>query len=339
MRILGLVVVGLLVLGSGRADARPDKAATAAHATKKAPPAAKDAGSAADPAAPDPAADAAAAEPDPMASLPHITGPKLIDLGHNAEIDLPAGLVLYEQNAAQELVRKSGSDASAVIAAIVPTAGSWAVIIEAADVGYVSDSDAEDLDANALLQQFREGTTAQNRQRVAQGVPELILDGWSEPPRYDRGPHHLVWGLNAHDTNGKVVNFFTRFLGRNGFLSVNLIDAPEAIEASKKEAMAILGAVRFRAGQRYEDHADGDKDSGMGLTALVLGGTAVIAAKKTGLLIALLIFLKKGLIVIGAAIAGFFRWITGRGKRKAKASAATATDVGSDAGPGAPPIE
>ena len=259
----------------------------------------------------------ASAEENPLDSMPHVTGPKLVDLGHNAELDLPAGMTLFERATAQDLMKKMGNDAEAVVAAIIPPqgGGDWIIVIEADDVGYVSDSDADELDASAMLEQFKTGTIQQNKQRVTLGIPELFVDGWSERPHYLAMQHHLVWGLDAHDSSGKVINFFTRFLGRNGYLSVNLIDEPANIESSKKEAMSVLSAIRFRAGSRYADHVDGDRDSGLGLKALVLGGAGVVLAKKGGILIALLLFLKKGFIVVLAAAGGFFKWMFGRGKK------------------------
>jgi uncharacterized membrane-anchored protein len=270
--VLGCVAI--VVLGTaGLAVAGNEKAPPA----KRAGPPAKQAGKADKAAAPD--AKAGAAQPqaeqdgpdggddaaaDPLAGLPRVVGPKLVNLGHNAQIDLPAGMVLFEQAVAQDLVRKGGGAEESVVAAIVPALGSghWHVLIEASDVGYVSDDDASELDAKEMLEQFESGTIEQNKKRVAIGVPELFVDGWSEPPRYESATRHLVWGLNVHDTDGKVVNFFTRFLGRNGFLSVNLIDDPLTIEASKREALSILTAVHFMPGFRYEDHVGSDHDSG-----------------------------------------------------------------------------
>src|SRR3569833_1082450 len=248
----------------------------------------------------------------------HIVGPKLVDLGHGAEIDLPPGMILFERAVAQDLMRKGGNDVEGTGAVILPPDPEkthWLVVIEADDNGYVNDSDSDDLDAGSLLKDFQAGTEEQNKKRATRGIAPLTIDGWSEPPKYDKGKHHLVWGLKGHSTDGPVINFFTRFLGRAGILSVNLIDEPATIEQSKKEAMSILQALRFKPGQRYEDHASGDKDSHMGLKALVSGGGALLVAKKTGLLVVLLLFLKKGFIIVIAAIGGFFKWITGKKKK------------------------
>ncbi len=307
MRSRWLVVASLVAFAvSGTAHADKKKSAKRPATKQEAPP-------------PPPAeAEAPATEPesDGIDSLPHLTGPSLVDLGHSAEIDLPAGMLLFERATAQDLMKRMGNDGSGVVAMILPPRGTgdWIIVIEADDIGYVSDSDADELDADSMLEQFKTGTIEQNKQRVQLGVPALYVDGWSERPRYQQLQHHLVWGLDAHDSNGKVINFFTRFLGRYGYLSVNLIDEPANIESSKQQALAILSAIRFRPGAKYSDHVEGDRDSGFGLKALVLGGAGVALAKKGGILIAIVLFMKKGFIIVLAAVGGLLKWLFGRKK-------------------------
>jgi uncharacterized membrane-anchored protein len=321
--VIGCLVVAMAMSGVALAD----KAKPPAEKVTAGKPKAGDAGKAPAPdakAAPqaDPPAEAEADEADraaeaSLANLPRIVGPKRVDLGHQAEIDLPAGMILFERTEAQEMMRKGGNGAEHVVAAIAPASdATWYVVIEASDVGYVSDDDASELDASGMLEQFKRGNIEQNKRRAGLGISELVLDGWSEPPRYESATRHLVWGLSAHSSDGKVVNFFTRVLGRNGYLSINLIDDPSTLEASKVQALSILTAVHFTSGARYEDHVDSDRDSGLGLKALVLGGAGVVVAKKTGILIAIVLALKKGFIVVFAAIGGFFRWLFGRKKRE-----------------------
>jgi uncharacterized membrane-anchored protein len=256
-----------------------------------------------------------APEPPAEPEIPHVKGPKLVDLGHQIELQLPEGMILFERKEAQDLLRKGGNDVENVLGAIVKDGdGEWSVIIEYADVGYVTDGDADELDAGQLLESYREGTRQQNLTRARMGVPELFVDGWSETPRYDRLKRHLMWGLNTHDTDGKGVNFFTRILGRGGFISLNLIDSPETLAQSKVEAAVITQNISYRAGARYEDYREGDKSSGMGLQALVVGGAGLAVAKKTGILVGLLVVFKKGFIFIAVGIAGFFKWLLGRKK-------------------------
>ena len=270
-------------------------------------------------------ADGSGAQGDGI-NVPHILGPKLVDLGHGAEINVPAGMFLFEKETAQRILREDGNDVENTVAAIGKPGAKWLVVIDAEDIGYVSDDDADELDADAFLKSFQDGTAAQNKDRVAQGIPELFVDGWSEPLHYDKATHHLVWGLIGHSNGVKNVNFFTRVLGRNGVMSLDLIDSVESISASKVEALQVLDGVQFKAGFRYADHVENDKSSGKGLTALVIGGTGLLIAKKTGILVALLVFLKKGFILVVAAIGAFFKRLFGGKKNEPKAPLVSTND-------------
>ena len=316
-RALGVFVV-LLVMAT---PAAAEKAAKKPAATKQAEPAppAEDAPLAGSGAEGSDADKPLSPEEIEATLPPHINGPKLVDLGHDIEIDLPAGMLLLERAEARKMLEKGGDYTENVLAVVGKLDANWLVVIEYDDVGYVNDSDADQLNAKELFQQYQDGTKEQNARRKTLGVAELFLDGWSEMPAYQRPIHQLVWGLKAHSTEGPVINFFTRILGRNGYLSVNLIDSPDAIEKSKVEAGGALTGLRFKHGARYEDHSNGDKDSGLGLKALVLGGAGIAVAKaaKAGILIKLLLVFKKGFILVFAAIGGFFKWLFGRKKQDA----------------------
>jgi uncharacterized membrane-anchored protein len=325
-RRVGVLVVVLAVLATSAfgETVAPEKAQSKAAPTKKAAPKtgtkapeAKKQEPVEEPAPP------ADAEPTPeeleAALPPHINGPKLVDVGNNIEIDLPAGMILFERAEAKAIIEKGGGHADSVNALIGKVDADWMVVVEYEDVGYVTDTDADKLDASELFGQYQEGTKQQNVRRKSMGMPELYLDGWSEMPVYNKAKHHLVWGLKGHngdDANDQFINFFTRILGRHGYMSVDLIDSPDKIEQSKQETAGLLVATRFKTGFTYEDYREGDKNSGMGLRALVVGGTglAVMKAAKAGILIKLLLVFKKGLWLILVPIIGFFKWLFGRKK-------------------------
>jgi len=278
-----------------------------------------------------------AASKDAAAEIPHIVGPKLVDLGNNTEITVPAGMWLIERAEAVKIQEKMGNDTTSVVALVADPNADWMIVIDYADVGYVNDDDADQLDSGELLESYKQGTLEQNAKRRQLKIPELFVDDWSERPHYERAARRLVWGIRAHDTDGQTVNFMTRILGRNGFLSIDLIDAPERIEASKKNAVAVLDATHFRPGYRHADHRDGDRDSGVGLTGLVLGGTGIALAAKSGFLIKLLLVLKKGIIFIALAIGGLFRWLFRRRQKSAERAAVDAAAKQSAEPPPTPP--
>jgi uncharacterized membrane-anchored protein len=256
---------------------------------------------------------------DGSAALPEgvTAGPALIDLGNDTEIDVPAGVFFVDRQHTREDLQKDGDTAENVQGMVI-SPGNWTVYIEYNGDGYVSDTDANELDPNALFQSYQQGNIQQNEKRRALGRPELFLDGWSEMPKYTASTHHLVWGLRGHDETGQVVNFFTKVLGRNGYMSLDLVADAANIEQAKVDAAGVLAAVRFKPGFTYEDHKSGDKSSGMGLKALVIGGAglAVFKVAKGGVLVKILAVAWKGILVAFAAIGAFFKKIFRRGGSK-----------------------
>jgi uncharacterized membrane-anchored protein len=320
----------LLIMGAVTVAGADTRHATPEPATAKADPKPAEAP---DPAAADQVGKAAEGEALP----PHLVGPRHVELGNHTSIELPDGMILLEREVVQEMLRKQGDRPDGVVALVFKPESSWRVYIEYADSGYVDDSDAGELDADDLLESYRQGTIEQNKTRKALGQSELVIDSWTERPRYERAQHQLVWGLAGHSIEGKVVNFFTRVLGRNGYLSLDLIDEPERLEASKKEALVVLEATRFTPGSTYADHSSSDKSSGIGLRGLVLGGAGVAVASKLGLIAKILLVFKKGFIVVFAAIGGLFRWLFRRKPRDQAADPLAGLAVADPTGSPVPP--
>jgi uncharacterized membrane-anchored protein len=332
---MGVIAVLVAFMATASAQGDDSKAEKARPAAKQKQGAKKQAAPPPEPAAEaDGDGDAAPTDEELLASMPpHVRGPKLVDLGHNVEIDLPEGLILFERAEAQRIVEQGGGSAENVLGAVFRLDAEWLVIFEFADIGYVNDDDADQLDPGELLAQYQEGTRMQNERRRQLGVPEMFLDGWSEMPKYHKAQHQLVWGLRGHtvgEDGGPVINFFTRLLGRHGYLSINLIDAPDRIEQSKLEAAPLLAATRFKPGYTYTDYREGDRNSGIGLRALVLGGTgvAVMKAAKAGFIVKLLLVFKKGFVVILLAVGGLFKWLLGRKKQEDEVPASAYAEAG-----------
>src|SRR5688572_16716851 len=215
-------------------------------------------------------------------------GPKKIDLGNDLELDLPANMLYLDRAEGKQLMESNGNIIGDSFLGLVAQEGSsWIVTITYWEDGYVKDDDAAELDADEILDGMREGNEQANEMRKERGFKPLSLDGWTEEPRYEREAHHLVWGIKVSDPDGASINFYTRVLGRRGYVALNLIDDPAKIEASKKEALAVLKATTFKAGARYADfNPETDKIAEYGLAALVAGGAGAAALKfaKVGLL-------------------------------------------------------
>lgn len=237
-----------------------------------------------------------------------VTGPEKVKLGNQATIDLPADYTWVPPKEAGQFMRLLGNSVdSSFHGLIFHDKISGFVSIEYIDSGYIKDDDAKDWDADELLDNLQEGTKEGNKSRAEQGIAPIEVLGWVEKPHYLQPTHRLVWSAAIRDIGSNVpeaeqgVNYNTYQLGREGYLSLNLVTDRGAVESEKPLANQLLSAVHFNDGKGYGDfNASTDKVAEYGLAALIGG----LAAKKLGLLaligVTLLKFWKLGAIGIAA---------------------------------------
>ncbi|WP_217619238.1 DUF2167 domain-containing protein, partial [Achromobacter sp. GbtcB20] len=114
----------------------------------------------------------------------------------------------------------------------------------------------------------------------------------------------LVWAIESKDKGTTKAehgaNYNTYVLGREGYLSMNLVSGFDSLAANKPFVQTLLAQTSFNAGKTYADFDAGtDKVAEYGIAALVTG----VAAKKLGLFAVIAAFLAKFAKVI--LIAGF----------------------------------
>lgn len=231
-------------------------------------------------------------------------GPKTVDLGAQASLQLPAGMAFLPKKPANELMELAGNSADPDrYGIIIPTgeADDWMADLSYTDAGYIKDDDAKNWDVDALLKNIKEGTKEQNKQRAQQGIPPLEVGGWVEKPHYDASTQRLIYSVDAKTVGNATssVNYNTYALGRYGYISLNFVTEMDAIERFKPTAQQLLAAIEYRAGQRYADfNPTTDKIAEYGIAALVGG----LAAKKLGLLAVIAAFAVKfsKLLIVGA---------------------------------------
>ncbi|QNA87404.1 DUF2167 domain-containing protein [Massilia sp. Dwa41.01b] len=244
------------------------------------------------------------------------TGPAEIALGKQASLKLPAGYAFIPQPQANGLMKAmgNGEDASRLGIIVPPDSNSF-VVPRYIDAGYIKDDEAADWKADELLSSIREGTEEGNKERQARGMPEMEIVGWSQKPVYDKASHRLVWAIESKDKGASNeehgANYNTYVLGREGYLSMNLVSGFDSLEANKPFAQALLARTSFNPGKTYADfNASTDKVAEYGIAALVTG----VAAKKLGLFAVIGAFALKFAKIIAiaafgllAAIGKFFR--------------------------------
>lgn len=238
-----------------------------------------------------------------------VSGPDTVTLGNQATLKLPKDYTYVPPKEAGQFMKLIGNSVdSSFYGLIFHDNISGFVSIEYIDSGYIKDDDAKDWDADELLDNLQEGTKEGNKSRAEHGIAPIEVLGWIEKPHYLQPTHRLVWSAAIRDIGSNVpeaeqgVNYNTYQLGREGYLSLNLVTDRGTVESEKPLANQLLGAVSFNEGKGYGDfNASTDKIAEYGLAALIGG----IAAKKLGLLaligVTVLKFWKLALIGIAAA--------------------------------------
>lgn len=237
-------------------------------------------------------------------------GPADVELAGQAVLHLPAEHVFIPQPQAANLLSAMGNPGrdprlQGLVFPATAAAG-WFMVLRFEDAGYVKDDDARDWKADELLDSYKEGTEASNEERRRMGVPEIEIVGWAEKPAYDAATHRLVWAMASRNKGAAAapadqgVNYNTYALGREGYFSMNLVTGLAELPAHKGSANALLAALDYKEGKRYQDFdAKTDHVAEYGLAALVVGA----AAKKLGFFALALAFVAKFAKVILLALA------------------------------------
>lgn len=197
---------------------------------------------------------------------------------------------------------------------VAPYDASWGALFTYEETGYVTDDDAAATNYDELLSEMRDNTRAGNEERTELGYETVELVGWAVPPSYDEQSHRLIWAkdlLFASADGVHTLNYDMRLLGRRGVLSVNFIANMDALPDVRAAGPEVIALASFNTGSAYADYVKGDKTSGYGVAALIAGGAGVAVLKKTGLIAVVLLFLKKGFVLIPLALAGVWRMVRG----------------------------
>lgn len=240
-----------------------------------------------------------------------VGGPAEVPLAGQAILRLPAEYGFIPADEAKRLLEAMGNRVGEGLAGMIVSMAEqetgWFMVVSYTESGFIKDDDARDWDADELLENIRAGTEEANKVRRARGIPEMEIIGWAEKPQYDAANHRLVWSVASRDKEQAEdqysgVNYNTLALGRQGYISMNLVTDLAVIEDLKPVAKDMLAALVFNEGKRYTDFSEStDKVAEYGLAALVAGA----AAKKLGFFALLAAFAAKFAKVIGvAAVAG-----------------------------------
>ncbi|HLO66196.1 MAG TPA: DUF2167 domain-containing protein [Holophaga sp.] len=251
--------------------------------------------------------------------IPWEKGPCVGKLGGVAEVQVPKGMLFTSGEGVKTFYELTENiyDPSHLGVILVPGEKEgeepWFAIFSFDALGYVKDDEKASLDAKAILESIKEGTSKANGERRKRGWPTMEVLGWQQQPFYDAATHNLTWSVLAHAENekGNVLNHSVRLLGRSGVMKIDMVTSPEIAKEKLPQFNGLVGAFHYTAGNRYAEFKAGDKVAAIGLTALVAGGAGAALAK-SGLLGKLWKFLLLGLAAAAGAIRKLWNKLFGK---------------------------
>ena len=244
-------------------------------------------------------------------------GPTTGRLGNLAEINVPAGMAFTGADGTKKWMEVSQNLYNEdQLGIVVPMSHeSWWTIFEYNKVGHVKDDEKDKLDAAALLKSISENNEEGNKERKRRGWDPLEVVGWEREPFYDARTNNLTWAVRCRGKDGESVNYSVRILGREGYMSADLVLGPEEMAAVIPRFEPLLAGYGYTQGNRYAEYRKGDKLAAYGLTALVAGGAGAVAMK-TGLLAKFWKLIVVAVLGLFAAVKRFFKTILGWGKNE-----------------------
>jgi uncharacterized membrane-anchored protein len=133
---------------------------------------------------------------------------------------------------------------------------SYAFIVSYSEIGYVKDSDADDIDYDELLKDLKEEEKTENIERMKTGYEPVYLIGWAQKPFYDKQKKILHWAKELKFGDGErthTLNYEIRILGRKGMLSLNAVSEIDNLEMVNNDISKVLGIASFTQGNTYSD--------------------------------------------------------------------------------------
>jgi len=132
---------------------------------------------------------------------------------------------------------------------------SYAFIISFDSMGYVKDTDADDINYDDMLKDIQKEEVEENKSRIQKGYEPIHMIGWATKPFYDKTNKVLHWAKNLKFGNEtyNTLNYEVRILGRKGVLSMNAVATMDELEFVKKDIDKVLKIPAFTEGNMYKD--------------------------------------------------------------------------------------
>ncbi|MEK7774967.1 MAG: DUF2167 domain-containing protein [Candidatus Zixiibacteriota bacterium] len=208
-------------------------------------------------------------------------GPSTESIGNLATIDVPEGYIFIAADGTKKMMEAMENIVSGNELALLGKRDmSWFCVYEFSAIGYVKDDERDKLNADEMFKSLQEGSKEANEERVERGWGTMTPVAWKIEPRYNESTNNLEWAVTyVTENNSYITNYNTRRLGRAGIMNLTVVCNPDSLDSVIPEFLSVMNSFSYVSGQTYAEYKQGDKLYEYGLTALVVGGGAAVAAK------------------------------------------------------------
>lgn len=183
-----------------------------------------------------------------------VAGPQIVSLAGQASLYLPEGFFFVPQSTFFQESRAPDPSTSSFVGLIVSDEiPDGFIVVKYVRSGYVHEDPEETWSRKVLLDKLRIEVAKNNTHE--RGVEAFA---WISPPIYDAKRHHLIWSAALREWNGnrstvRAVSYNVVALGREGYLSLELLSSVREVGRQKPMMAQLLRSIEFLPDRRYED--------------------------------------------------------------------------------------
>lgn len=184
-------------------------------------------------------------------------GPQSIPFGGSAaKVDVPADYGLIPETESKRILAALGERETEHVVGLLHPAdqlSNWFVTVSYHPVGHVDEKGLADIDAGIFLEKLKK-IIKEDSQTGNGMIAGVEITGWEEVPAYNAENHSLVWSYRIRYTTHSGYSYDNIHRDRLVFGRVGIIRTSALVEDGVvPEVQALMSAVTFASGQRYDD--------------------------------------------------------------------------------------
>lgn len=231
-----------------------------------------------------------------------VSGPATAKLGEIAEIKIPEHYRFTDASGARGMLERRGSRVpEGLLGIVVPEIGSWLLVLEYAETGYVQDKDQNQLDTAAILAKLRAKLEKENGERARRDLAPFTSVDWEMAPAYDPALRGLEWALKVESRGETNISQSLRLLAHNGVLTA--VAVRSANQVGQLPLKQLAQGITFQPQQAYADYKPGDKLAAFGLAGVLTADWDEEKPAGSGGMKSVLVTLAIGAACVGLVIA------------------------------------